>query len=304
VDFSSRQLRAFHLVARLGSFARAAEMLFITPSGLSLLIRELEKQLGFRLFDRTTRHVGLTADGAALLRVSERSLRELDEALTRIRERVKGEGQTITIGTTPLVAASILAPAIREYRSLRPDVQVLLFDGNVASLEEQVQAGALDIALGIFAPIAGVRRTPFFRFSLALIRPGKPGSTAPAATSWAQLEGQTLISLDPTFYPHQRLIDKQLKKLRIQCRRDQVVNLLDTQIALVEAEQGLAIVPSFGLPVARPRNVMMSRLVNPEVHLQFHHITDRGRKLPQSADEFTLFLKSYMARWVGIAGVS
>jgi DNA-binding transcriptional LysR family regulator len=304
MDFSSRQLRAFHLVARLGSFARAAEMLFITPSGLSILIRELEKQLGFRLFDRTTRHVALTADGAALLAVSEPSLRELDQALTRLRERVDGAGQTVTIGTTPLVAASILAPAIREYRGLRPDVRVLLFDGNVATLEEKMQAGALDIALGIFGPVAGLRRTPFFRFSLALIRPGQPGSAGPTATSWAQLEGQTLISLDASYYPHQRLIDKQLAKLRIRCRRDQVVNLLDTQIALVEAEQGLAIVPSFGLPVARPRNVVMSRLVNPEVHLQFHHLTDRGRKLPQSADEFTLFLKSYMARWVGIVGVS
>jgi hypothetical protein len=40
------------------------------------------------------------------------------------------------------------------------------------------------------------------------------------------------------------------------------------------------------------------------VHLQFHHLTDRGRKLPPSADEFTLFLKSYMARWAGIVGVS
>jgi DNA-binding transcriptional LysR family regulator len=259
-------------------------MLFITPSGLSILIRELEKQLGFRLFDRTTRHVALTADGAALLAVSERSLRELDEALTRLRARVKGAGQTVTIGTTPLVAASILAPAIREYRGLRPDVRVHLFDGNVATLEEKVQAGALDIALGIFGPVAGLRRTPFFRFSLALIRPGQPGSAAPTATSWAQLEGQALISLDASHYPHQRLIDK--------------------QIALVEAEQGVAIVPSFGLPVARPRNVVMSRLVNPEVHLQFHHITDRGRKLPQSADEFTLFLKLYMARWVGIVGVS
>ena len=304
MDFSSRQLRAFHLVARLGSFARAAEMLFITPSGLSVLIRELEKQLGFRLFNRTTRHVALTADGAALLSVSERSLRELDEALIGLRERGRGAGQIVRIGTTPLVAASLLVPAIREYRGLKPDVRVLVFDANVATLEKKVRAGALDIALGIFGPIAGVRRTPFFGFSLTLIRPGQPGSAAPAVTSWAQLEGQSVISLDPSYYPHQRLIDKQLSKLRIHCRREQVVNLLDTQIALVEAEQGLAIVPSFGLPVARPRNVTMSRLVNPEVHLQFHHISDRGRKLPQSADEFTVFLKSYMARWVGIAGVA
>ncbi|HEY4359560.1 MAG TPA: LysR family transcriptional regulator [Bryobacteraceae bacterium] len=46
-------MRAFHLVAHHQSFARAAERLFVTPSGLSVLIRELERQLGFRLFNRT-----------------------------------------------------------------------------------------------------------------------------------------------------------------------------------------------------------------------------------------------------------
>ena len=67
MDFTSRQLRAFLLVAQHHSFARAAEALFVTPSALSLLIRELENQLGFRLFDRTTRHVALTAHGGQLL---------------------------------------------------------------------------------------------------------------------------------------------------------------------------------------------------------------------------------------------
>ncbi len=66
------------------------------------------------------------------------------------------------------------------------------------------------------------------------------------------------MSLTPD-YPHQRLIDRQLEKAGMECRRDQVVNLLDTQIALVEVEQGIAIVPSFGLPVARQRRVVKHR---------------------------------------------
>ena len=67
IDFTSRQLRGFLLVAQHRSFSRAAGALFITPSGLSLLIRELENQLGVRLFERTTRHVALTAFGTELL---------------------------------------------------------------------------------------------------------------------------------------------------------------------------------------------------------------------------------------------
>src|SRR5229473_7751307 len=84
IDFTSRQLRGFLLVAQHRSFSRAAGALFITPSGLSLLIRELEKLLGVRLFDRTTRHVGLTASGMELLASVQRNLQELDGAMSRV----------------------------------------------------------------------------------------------------------------------------------------------------------------------------------------------------------------------------
>jgi LysR family transcriptional regulator, carnitine catabolism transcriptional activator len=82
-----------------------------------------------------------------------------------------------------------------------------------------------------------------------------------------------------------------------------VVNLLDTQIALVEAEEGIAIIPSFGVPACRNRKVMMSQLINPVVRFDFHLISNRGREMPPGADEFASFLKSYIATWAGRAGV-
>src|SRR6185295_4212702 len=92
IDFTSRQLRAFLLVAQHRSFTRAAEALFITPSGLSVLIRELETQLGFRLFDRTTRHVELTSYGRELLLAARRNLerqaRYSNWSTNILRERV------------------------------------------------------------------------------------------------------------------------------------------------------------------------------------------------------------------------
>ena len=84
MEFTSRQLRAFHLVAQHPNFTRAAEVLFITPSGLSVLIRELERQLGFRLFDRTTRQVLLTTQGSELLAISRPALQALEEGMSRI----------------------------------------------------------------------------------------------------------------------------------------------------------------------------------------------------------------------------
>jgi LysR family carnitine catabolism transcriptional activator len=304
MEFTSRQLRAFQLVAQHRSFTRAAEALFITVSGLSVLIRELEKQLGFRLFDRTTRQVVLTEFGNDLLAVTRRTLPELDAAMSRIGRTAEGGSQSISVGTTPLIAANILPQAIREFRGQRPDLRIELFDADLTTLLPRLEAGKLDMALGIFwfKSVPGFRRTALFRFSLMVIRADKIGAPHRASTTWSALNGQTLISMAP-INPHQQIINKYLAKTGAVCQRGAVVNLLDTQIALVEADEGIAIIPSFGVPVCRNRKVLMSRLINPIVNLEFCQISTRARKLPPGADEFSAFLKTYVARWAGHAGV-
>ena len=72
---------------------------------------------------------------------------------------------------------------------------------------------------------------------------------------------------------------------------------------MVEAGEGVAIIPSFGLPACRNRKVVMSKLNNPVVNVDFCRISLRGKKLPPGADDFTSFLQSYIARWAGRAGI-
>jgi DNA-binding transcriptional LysR family regulator len=85
MNITSRQLRAFLLTARHESFSRAAEQMFITQSGISIMVRELESQLGFRLFDRTTRKVELTEFGSRFLPIANRCLSELENAALNIK---------------------------------------------------------------------------------------------------------------------------------------------------------------------------------------------------------------------------
>jgi LysR family carnitine catabolism transcriptional activator len=302
MEFTSRQLRAFQLVAQHRSFTRAAEALFITPSGLSVLIRELENQLGFRLFDRTTRHVALTDYGNELFAVTQRNLYELDSAMLRIGRTAEQASQVLSIGAPPLVATNILPPAIKEFRSQRPDVRIQLFDADLTTILQKIESGNLDMGLGIFRNPPGIRRTPFFRFSLMVIRADKEAARHRPSTTWSALKGEMLVSL-PQGSPVQLIVDKHLTKTGVACRRGAVVNSLDTQIALVEADEGVAIIPSFGVPACRNRKVLMSRLTDPIVNMEFHQISNRGTKLPPVADEFIGFLKSYIARWAGRAGV-
>jgi len=302
MEVSTRQLRAFRLAAQHHNFARASEALFITPSGFSVLIKELENRVGFRLFDRTTLHVELTPHGRELLGVIQRSLEELDVGIANIGRSAKLDQQSVSLGTTPLVAANILPPAMREFRKLRPDVRIQLFDADLPTLIQRVEAGKLDMSLGIFKAMPDVRREPFFRFSLMVARAAKDDITPRRTTTWSALDGETLIWLSPG-HPHQQLIDKHLAQAGVKAQIGSIVNLLDTQIALVEAEEGIAIIPSFGMPACRNRMVVMSQLINPVVRFDFHMISRRGRELPAGADEFTSFLKSYIAKWAGRAGV-
>lgn len=302
MEVSTRQLRAFRLVAHHRNFTRAAEALFITPSGLSVLIRELEGRVGFRLFDRTTRHVELTPHGRELLAVIQRSLQELDAAIASIGHSARRTRQSISLGTTPLVAANILPPAMREFRKQRPDVRIQLFDADLPTLISMVETGKLDMSLGIFKAMPGVYREPFFRFSLMVARAARDDMPPRATTTWSALDGETLISLS-SGHPHQQLIDKHLARAGVKVQSGSIVNLLDTQIALVEAGEGVAIIPSFGMPACRNRNVVISQLTKPVVRFDFHLISRRGKELPTGADEFASFLKSYIATWAGRAGV-
>jgi LysR family transcriptional regulator, carnitine catabolism transcriptional activator len=53
----------------------------------------------------------------------------------------------------------------------------------------------------------------------------------------------------------------------------------------------------------RNRKIVMSRLINPVVEVMFYQISNRGKKLPTEADDFTQYLKSYFTRWAGRSGL-
>jgi LysR family carnitine catabolism transcriptional activator len=303
MDFTSRQLRAFLLVAQYRSFSRAASALFITPSGLSLLIRELETQLGIRLFDRTTRQVALTTSGTELLAVAQRNLQELDSTMSRLSRPSNETISSFSLGAPTFWTASVLADAIREFRSERPDFRFQIFDGDTGTIMPKVDSGAVDMGLGFFFKhIPGIRQTPLFRFTLVVIRANTTRATQRASLTWSALKGEKLISLQPNL-PLQQLIDKHLAKANLAHQPALVLNYLNSQIAMVGAGEGIAIVPSFTLPECQRRGLLTSRLTHPVVHVDLCQIRKGGKKLPTIAEDFTSFLKTYLGSWAGRSGI-
>lgn len=295
MNVTSRQLKAFLLTARHQSFSRAAEQLFITQSGMSMLIRELEEQLGFRLFERTTRRVTLSNSGSQFLPTAERSLLELEAAAASIGRSASAAKRRLAVGATPLLAGRLLAAAIAEYAQRDPGMQVVLRDGERSQLIAAVESGELDMALGCFLqPVPGMRRTALYRFTLMLVQPLAEAAQFARAPRWSDLAERCLLG-GPPDSPLQQLIDQQLQQLRKRSAPAMHFNFYETQIAMVETGAGSAVLPSFCLQACRGRKVAAHQLADPVVPIDLVQLVRRGRELPGAA-EFTAFLTSYIAR--------
>ena len=127
MNLTQRQMQAFLAVARLRHFTRAAEQLHITQAGLSAMMKDLEAQLDCRLFDRTTRSVSLTEEGLQLVPVADRLVTELQAVRDAIHHVSFKARSVLTVGVTPVVAASEQCNAPRRLafqcsgRRLSPD---------------------------------------------------------------------------------------------------------------------------------------------------------------------------------------
>ena len=140
-------LRAFEAVARLLSFRAAAEELHLTQSAISRQIRGLEEELGATLFQRGTRHVELSADGAALQGAAVALIERLDATVRQIRQ-AKGR-RVVNVTTFASFASLWLIPRLEAFQREHPDMDIRVSaHDQIVELEDS----ELDLALRYCAP--------------------------------------------------------------------------------------------------------------------------------------------------------
>lgn len=140
-------LRAFVTVADLQSFTRAAGLLHVTQSGISLQIRRLEEALETRLLDRGPRGIRLTAAGEAFLVYARRILTLHEEAAQRVR-RSDATGQ-LRLGIPDVYAIRYLPPLLQRFRERFPDVRPEIFCAVSTRIVERFEQGELDVCLTV-----------------------------------------------------------------------------------------------------------------------------------------------------------
>lgn len=148
--FDMDALRSMVLGIELGSFARAAVRLGRSQSAVSMQLRKLEQQAGRPLFRRDGRGLVPTEAGEALLAYARRIVALNDEAAAAIG--AAATEASVRMGLPQDYFEDVMPDAIRRFARHRPGVHVEVRAGRNHVLEEEIQAGRLDVAIAYFPP--------------------------------------------------------------------------------------------------------------------------------------------------------
>ena len=193
------QLRSFLAVAEELHFGRAAEKLHVAQPPLSRTIKQLERELGVLLFERSTRSVSLTTSGEALVAPAREVLDALRRAESAVRSAGDGEVGVVRISFAGVSTHRIVARLARAVRSKRPGIQLELSSQNYAQpAMKRLVRGETDLALGrwdVIPPDVEARVVEPDQLVVAL--PDTNPLAGAARLSIDQLSGESFVSLPP-----------------------------------------------------------------------------------------------------------
>ena len=142
-----RHLRCFVVLAEELHFARAAQRLHVSQSALSKTLKQLEQATGLHLLDRTTRHVELTAAGAALRDDALGALKVFDGVIERAHEMAAGRRGTLRVGFAIGSAVDLVPRVLREYAATYPEMKVELTEFDFSEPETGLDDDRSDVAI-------------------------------------------------------------------------------------------------------------------------------------------------------------
>lgn len=275
-------LRSFEAAARLGSFNKAAEELFVTPSAVSHQIKTLEEFLGVELFLRVKRRVELTPPGESYLRTIQTALDDIDDATRKLQ--TTSNTAAINLSVAPAFLTRWLVPHMTQFQLKHPDVELRL----TASLS-QIDLRYSDMDMAIFfgeGEWPGITSHLLREVSIVpLCSPALLAKTG-SLPSAEDLLNYTLIGVSKRDHEWSELLKKAGVK---DTSRRKSMTFSSTSLALGAAMEGLGII--LGDKHLAERELKYGQLVQPiDVNLEtkkaFYLAYEADRPLTNSMQSF------------------
>lgn len=239
-----RQLRAFIAIAELGTFTAGAMRVHVTQAAISMQIRQLENELGARLFIRAPRRVMLTEAGEQLLQRARQILRDHDAAVDEIAELAGAERGRLRVGSaSAMVTTDVLPTLLKDVRKQHAGAEITVASGTSESLVQQILAGELDVAF-VSLPVEarGINTERLSQDQLVAIASPHHRLAKQRTISAYTLAGEKLI-LGERGGNTRRLIDQFFSQAGVDLHISMELSRQAAIRRMVEEDMGVGIVP-------------------------------------------------------------
>jgi LysR family hydrogen peroxide-inducible transcriptional activator len=281
-----RQLRYFTEAAEAGSISAAAKRCSISQPSLSQQIMSLEEEVGEQLMERRPRGIELTAAGELLLRHAKRLLRE--ESILREQLRARHELQVgqVHFGVIQTLAPYLLPRIFSEFQRDYPSIEIEVIEDRTSALIQEIVAGNIDFA--ILSDVSeqeqrkySLQMKELFNESLLLaVNESHPLAQQRAAPAAASLQVDELIHLKEGHCLRNQVL--QACGIR-ECHSRLQCDQLETAIAMVSANLGIAVLPQLAVSGRKVNNVVFRPFASPVPQRKIYLLHRRGTQLSKAA---------------------
>jgi len=255
-------VQAFVAIADNSSFQLAADSLYLSQTGVTRRLQNLEQYLGVKLIERTTRSVSLTDIGRDFLPQARRLLHELESSLCEIRETGKSQRGNVSIACVPTAGVRFLPRIIQEYSAQYPNNSIKILDHSSADVLNAVMKREAEFGINI----AGAYQTEQNDICSSVLledkfifvcRDDHPLANRKQLT-WKHLEPHPIISIGQ-FSGNRPLLDRAFGSDNYLFKSSYEVQRVSTALGLVAEGVGAAVLPSLAiLKDAYPRIIKIA----------------------------------------------
>jgi DNA-binding transcriptional LysR family regulator len=292
---SLKQLRAFVAVYRLRRLAPAAAQLAVTPSEVSVLIRQCESALDTVLFDRSTRQLEPTAAAHEAIDLAESILQDVAQFGGSFREKRALRSARVHLAVTPAVASALLPSAVRRFVQTHPHIRVI----DDCAPDQFVQRIVSEqVEFGIGTPERSgpeIETRTLVEDRLCLVCPDDHPLAQRLRVRWADLKDVPLIAVRPG-YGVRRTIDEAAARAGVQLQISNEVGFVTSALWMTASGLGVSIWPAALLRNARQGNLVVRPMVAPVVSRSISVINKRGRPLSAACEAFVQTLADDLAQ--------
>lgn len=299
MNVTLRQLRAFTAVYRTRSITRAARELGITQSAASLLIQQLEIQLGVKLFDRSTRSVQPTLAADEAFHAAERMLSDALGLSRRMRDLAQARAGRVAFVASAGAASALLPLVLAKFRATHPDIEIDMRDVAADDLVPRLIATDAEFAIGsVEGEFAEMTIETLTHGRLSAIGRRTTEFVARRSLTWDELTQLPTIAMRRETRIRMQ-IDQALGTQGKRLSPSYEVTLINTALAMTAQGLGLAILPATMLPADQFPTLIARPLVRPAITRPVSLLQRQGRTLSPAAQAFVATARAVLAERSG-----